>query len=339
MFPSQTGFQFLNCEETQGEARAQSKAFLDSKHFALELSIADSSQQHSKLRILTAPLPVASRSPEPSLRAQLVSRTGRDQRASPLPRCATGEAWQEILLACSYGQLCDPESDFAEGEEYTCGTGFAYFYFISFYMLCAFLVRSSLRHPRPGPGQPLVLSVGLSPHHPLLGASSPAHLPSCAVNLAALSCGSWDPLLAASTCNSLEVSMLAVAGRRRKRCPMPAAAFHMISLGGNPIPAWEPIHSIPWLQGSPSPFSSRTPSLVLPAVRAVAVPLPGDLLSAWPCPNLHPSRLLLCPQIINLFVAVIMDNFDYLTRDWSILGPHHLDEFKRIWAEYDPEAK
>jgi hypothetical protein len=34
-----------------------------------------------------------------------------------------------------------------------------------------------------------------------------------------------------------------------------------------------------------------------------------------------------------------MDNFDYLTRDWSILGPHHLDEFVRQWAEYDPEAK
>ncbi|XP_035136357.3 voltage-dependent L-type calcium channel subunit alpha-1S isoform X2 [Callithrix jacchus] len=97
-------------------------------------------------------------------------------------RCATGEAWQEILLACSYGKLCDPESEYAPGEEYTCGTNFAYYYFISFYMLCAFLV-------------------------------------------------------------------------------------------------------------------------------------------------------------INLFVAVIMDNFDYLTRDWSILGPHHLDEFKAIWAEYDPEAK
>uniref|UniRef100_A0A7N4P8R0 Voltage-dependent L-type calcium channel subunit alpha-1S n=1 Tax=Sarcophilus harrisii TaxID=9305 RepID=A0A7N4P8R0_SARHA len=97
-------------------------------------------------------------------------------------RCATGEAWQEILLASSYGKLCDPKSDAPVGEEYTCGTGFAYFYFISFYMLCAFL-------------------------------------------------------------------------------------------------------------------------------------------------------------IINLFVAVIMDNFDYLTRDWSILGPHHLDEFKKIWAEYDPEAK
>lgn len=33
-----------------------------------------------------------------------------------------------------------------------------------------------------------------------------------------------------------------------------------------------------------------------------------------------------------------MDNFDYLTRDSSILGAHHLDEFVRIWAEYDPNA-
>ncbi|XP_059965130.1 voltage-dependent L-type calcium channel subunit alpha-1D isoform X1 [Mesoplodon densirostris] len=97
-------------------------------------------------------------------------------------RCATGEAWQEIMLACLPGKLCDPESDYNPGEEYTCGSNFAIVYFITFYMLCAFL-------------------------------------------------------------------------------------------------------------------------------------------------------------IINLFVAVIMDNFDYLTRDWSILGPHHLDEFKRIWSEYDPEAK
>uniref|UniRef100_A0A8C5RU94 Calcium voltage-gated channel subunit alpha1 D n=1 Tax=Laticauda laticaudata TaxID=8630 RepID=A0A8C5RU94_LATLA len=97
-------------------------------------------------------------------------------------RCATGEAWQDIMLACMPGKRCDPESDYNPGEEYTCGSNFAIIYFISFYMLCAFL-------------------------------------------------------------------------------------------------------------------------------------------------------------IINLFVAVIMDNFDYLTRDWSILGPHHLDEFKRIWSEYDPEAK
>ncbi|CAG5037441.1 unnamed protein product [Parnassius apollo] len=52
------------------------------------------------------------------------------------------------------------------------------------------------------------------------------------------------------------------------------------------------------------------------------------------------SFSLLCTfLIINLFVAVIMDNFDYLTRDWSILGPHHLDEFVRLWSEYDPDAK
>uniref|UniRef100_A0A672MX75 Voltage-dependent L-type calcium channel subunit alpha n=1 Tax=Sinocyclocheilus grahami TaxID=75366 RepID=A0A672MX75_SINGR len=97
-------------------------------------------------------------------------------------RCATGEAWQLIMLACLPGKQCDSESDYNPGEEKTCGSNFAILYFISFYMLCAFL-------------------------------------------------------------------------------------------------------------------------------------------------------------IINLFVAVIMDNFDYLTRDWSILGPHHLDEFKRIWSEYDPEAK
>ncbi|KPI95473.1 Voltage-dependent calcium channel type A subunit alpha-1 [Papilio xuthus] len=42
--------------------------------------------------------------------------------------------------------------------------------------------------------------------------------------------------------------------------------------------------------------------------------------------------------MLNLFVAVILDNFDYLTRDSSILGAHHLDEFVRIWAEYDPNA-
>merc|ERR1712128_207063 len=43
--------------------------------------------------------------------------------------------------------------------------------------------------------------------------------------------------------------------------------------------------------------------------------------------------------VLNLFVAVIMDNFDYLTRDWSILGPHHLGEFVVLWSEYDPDAK
>lgn len=54
------------------------------------------------------------------------------------------------MLACLPGKLCDPESDFNPGEEYTCGSNFAIVYFISFYMLCAFLVGdhdSSLSQP------------------------------------------------------------------------------------------------------------------------------------------------------------------------------------------------
>uniref|UniRef100_A0ACB8F0P5 Voltage-dependent N-type calcium channel subunit alpha-1B n=1 Tax=Sphaerodactylus townsendi TaxID=933632 RepID=A0ACB8F0P5_9SAUR len=52
------------------------------------------------------------------------------------------------------------------------------------------------------------------------------------------------------------------------------------------------------------------------------------------------SFIFLCSFLmLNLFVAVIMDNFEYLTRDSSILGPHHLDEFIRVWAEYDPAAR
>ncbi|XP_076854330.1 voltage-dependent N-type calcium channel subunit alpha-1B-like [Brachyhypopomus gauderio] len=51
------------------------------------------------------------------------------------------------------------------------------------------------------------------------------------------------------------------------------------------------------------------------------------------------SFIFLCSFLmLNLFVAVIMDNFEYLTRDSSILGPHHLDEFIRVWAEFDPAA-
>lgn len=136
-------------------------------------------------------------------------------------RCATGEAWQEIMLACMPGKLCDSESDYNPGEERTCGSGFAIIYFISFYMLCAFLVSFS-------------------------------HL----------------------------------------------TVFK-------------------WL------IFTRRPEFSLSRVQSLVQKM------------LHVFFF----QIINLFVAVIMDNFDYLTRDWSILGPHHLDEFKRIWSEYDPEAK
>lgn len=47
------------------------------------------------------------------------------------------------MLACMPGKLCDPESDYNPGEEMTCGSGFAIIYFITFYMLCAFLVRTN----------------------------------------------------------------------------------------------------------------------------------------------------------------------------------------------------
>lgn len=44
------------------------------------------------------------------------------------------------MLACLPGQLCDAESEITPGEEKSCGSSFAIIYFISFYMLCAFLV-------------------------------------------------------------------------------------------------------------------------------------------------------------------------------------------------------
>lgn len=139
----------MNFQEKQGEGRVQPKAFLDPKCFALELAIAGShalpaAAQRAQDPAFSFPCsPLYGAGPRrPSSPAGGAGFSGHP----PLPRCATGEAWQEILLDCSYGKLCDPESDFAEGEEYTCGTGFAYFYFISFYMLCAFLVRGAV-HP------------------------------------------------------------------------------------------------------------------------------------------------------------------------------------------------
>eukprot|EP00037_Helgoeca_nana_P027704 m.318938 g.318938 ORF g.318938 m.318938 type:complete len:1628 (+) comp27580_c0_seq1:447-5330(+) len=39
---------------------------------------------------------------------------------------------------------------------------------------------------------------------------------------------------------------------------------------------------------------------------------------------------------LNLFVAVIMDNFEYLTNDQSELGPQQLAGFVQAWSQYDP---
>ena len=49
--------------------------------------------------------------------------------------------------------------------------------------------------------------------------------------------------------------------------------------------------------------------------------------------------IFLCSFLmLNLFVAVIMDNFAFLCQDESILGSHHLDDFVQAWSEYDPNA-
>uniref|UniRef100_A0A8C4QLP1 Voltage-dependent L-type calcium channel subunit alpha n=1 Tax=Eptatretus burgeri TaxID=7764 RepID=A0A8C4QLP1_EPTBU len=52
-------------------------------------------------------------------------------------RCATGEAWQEIMLACKPPQPCHPEAGVASDG---CGSKFAVIYFVSFFMFCVFLI-------------------------------------------------------------------------------------------------------------------------------------------------------------------------------------------------------
>lgn len=64
-------------------------------------------------------------------------------------RSATGEAWQDIMLDCSARDetLCDKESDVGKinpEEAINCGNSVAYPYFISFYVLCSFLVSQSI---------------------------------------------------------------------------------------------------------------------------------------------------------------------------------------------------
>lgn len=58
-------------------------------------------------------------------------------------RCATGEAWQEIMLACSPNRPCEKGSTNENSTTHEdCGSQFAIIYFVSFYMLCAFLVSN-----------------------------------------------------------------------------------------------------------------------------------------------------------------------------------------------------
>ena len=56
-------------------------------------------------------------------------------------RSATGEAWQEIMLDCKKDPevICDDKSE-DSGSPDGCGTDFAYPYFISFFVVCSFLI-------------------------------------------------------------------------------------------------------------------------------------------------------------------------------------------------------
>lgn len=52
-------------------------------------------------------------------------------------RCATGEAWNNIMLACLPTE-CDPDTGKFGKEE--CGSPISYGYFVSFIFFCSFLV-------------------------------------------------------------------------------------------------------------------------------------------------------------------------------------------------------
>eukprot|EP00730_Choanoeca_flexa_P002876 TRINITY_DN11215_c0_g1_i2.p1 TRINITY_DN11215_c0_g1~~TRINITY_DN11215_c0_g1_i2.p1 ORF type:complete len:973 (+),score=264.15 TRINITY_DN11215_c0_g1_i2:187-2919(+) len=43
--------------------------------------------------------------------------------------------------------------------------------------------------------------------------------------------------------------------------------------------------------------------------------------------------------VLQLFVAIIIDNFEYLTRDPTLVGEQDLPEFGEVWAEFDPDNK
>ncbi|VDN26528.1 unnamed protein product [Gongylonema pulchrum] len=63
-------------------------------------------------------------------------------------RCSTGEAWQDIMMACTASKYCAKPNSFeinvAKGP--TCGTQMSYVYFTTFVFLSSFLVRAFQLH-------------------------------------------------------------------------------------------------------------------------------------------------------------------------------------------------
>lgn len=55
-------------------------------------------------------------------------------------RCATGESWPNIMLACLKPAKCDKDAEKPPNE--SCGSTLAYAYFVSFIFFCSFLVSN-----------------------------------------------------------------------------------------------------------------------------------------------------------------------------------------------------
>lgn len=84
-----------------------------------------------------------------SLHAYLRQRVCACVHACLSIRCATGEAWQEIMLACYINKPCEKGSTNENNtHNEDCGSQFAIIYFVSFYMLCAFLVSTVTERER-----------------------------------------------------------------------------------------------------------------------------------------------------------------------------------------------
>lgn len=63
---------------------------------------------------------------------------------SCIHRCATGESWPNIMLACLKPAKCDEGAGKRADEE--CGSTLAYAYFVSFIFFCSFLVSIKTRN-------------------------------------------------------------------------------------------------------------------------------------------------------------------------------------------------
>lgn len=66
---------------------------------------------------------------------------------------------------------------------------------------------------------------------------------------------------------------------------------------------------------------------------------PNEFCGTWfAVPYFVSFVMLVTFLVLNLFIAVIMDNFDYLTDDPAHLGEQDLGRFTDLWAEYDPDG-